>query len=542
MIRSLLGRKKNAPSSTAGTMPPDTAEPEEQKGSEEDQQAAGSAPPVKKGQNEATTAEVDAKEGGGKSPTRRGKGEFKVNISRTGKNLQQKGLNTKNKVAKDVPLDVLGCVLFLQGKLKEMTDIILGPEQLRLLSRGQPDALLEKLQLLLHGQDETSAKIRRGLALSDASRHRPDIDHPQPMEALKIFEAPRFEVLRRFSKAATREILHGWQQASQEFVLASTLLEFLKFIEMDSKQARETVSARALVDCMILTCGSVLNNRHEIMSKEPEMTRANMLSIATQFWSRAVEGSEQKYRQLVVKEWTEERADDIICIMEDNVEQLSPGGDSLWGTLDYKYERLKVNTAFFNFLDFIVNFLNFAYEKGYVFKPSSNPPSTWTSEEVVEWFANLRLHDYVDKVRASGITGNALLECNLVDLECALEITDPKDREKVWRGLETLRLSAHYEFVPRLERETRALVTLKVPDGEKGGGKMLVQDPAGKSVTIDIPKRTVDGTRAMKPGMEFRIRETHKKTVLNKWQKIKNVAVADIGGYSGCVRPGEYMS
>ena len=32
----------------------------------------------------------------------------------------------------------------------------------------------------------------------------------------------------------------------------------------------------------------------------------------------------------------------------------------------------------------------------------------------------------------------------------------------MWRGLETLRLTGNYEQAPRLERETRALVTLKV--------------------------------------------------------------------------------
>jgi hypothetical protein len=42
---------------------------------------------------------------------------------------------------------------------------------------------------------------------------------------------------------------------------------------------------------------------------------------------------------------------------------------------------------------------------GYVFKPSSNPPATWSNAQVVEWVANLRLWDYVDKMKASGITG-----------------------------------------------------------------------------------------------------------------------------------------
>jgi hypothetical protein len=125
-----------------------------------------------------------------------------------------------------------------------------------------------------------------------------------------------------------------------------------------------------------------------------------------------------------------------------------------------------------------------------------------------------------------------------VDLECALEITDEKDREKVWRGLETLRLTANYEAAPRLERETRGLVTLKVPDGAVGGGKMLIQDPMGKSITVPIPERTVDRTQTLKPGMEFRVKQTYKKFVLNKWQAAKNQAVADIGGYKGCVREG----
>jgi hypothetical protein len=49
--------------------------------------------------------------------------------------------------------------------------------------------------------------------------------------------------------------------------------------------------------------------------------------------------------------------------MEENVEERSPGGDPLWGTVDYKFERVKINTPFFNFMDFIVNFLDFAYDK-----------------------------------------------------------------------------------------------------------------------------------------------------------------------------------
>ena len=72
------------------------------------------------------------------------------------------------------------------------------------------------------------------------------------------------------------------------------------------------------------------------------MTHANMLSIATKTWGLAAEGSEVQYRQMVVKEWVEQRAQDIICIMEDNVEARSESNEPLWGSLDYKYERLKV--------------------------------------------------------------------------------------------------------------------------------------------------------------------------------------------------------
>jgi len=430
----------------------------------------------------------------------------------------------------------------LQGKLKELTDHILGPDKLRLMCRGQPHDLLLKLREFLLGEDQTSAQIRRGLALSEASRHRPDIGHPMPMQALEVFESDRLAVLRMFPDAADADILKAWLKSSPEYVLASTITEFVKFLEVQSNYTRETIVARALVECLVNTCGSVLHDRHELMNKEPEMTHANMLAIATKTWSRQQQGSEAQYRQMVVKEWVETRAEDIICIMEDNVEQRSPSDEPLWGTLDYKYERLKVNTAFFNFMDFLVNFLDFAYDKGYVFKPSANPPQTWSNEEVVEWIANLRLYDYVDKVRASGVTGAALLECTKVDLECGLEITGEKEREKVWMGLETLRQTAHYESVPRLERETRGLVTLHVPNGAKGGGKMMIHDTAGKSVQIDIPERTVDRTQKMKPGMPFQIKQTYKKFVMNRWQAAKNHAVSDIGGYKGVVPPGQEVN
>eukprot|EP00802_Teleaulax_amphioxeia_P005707 Tamp_05711.p1 GENE.Tamp_05711~~Tamp_05711.p1 ORF type:complete len:634 (+),score=133.29 Tamp_05711:882-2783(+) len=121
-------------------------------------------------------------------------------------------------------------------------------------------------------------------------------------------------------------------------------------------------------------------------------------------------------------------------------------------------------------------------------------------------------------------------------------MTGEKEREKVWMGLETLRATARYESVPRLERETRGLVTIKVPNGAVGGGKMMIHDAAGKNVQIDIPVRTVDRTQKMKPGMQFQIKQTYKKFVLNRWQAAKNQALSDLGGYRGVVPPGKEVN
>ena len=44
------------------------------------------------------------------------------------------------------------------------------------------------------------------------------------------------------------------------------------------------------------------------------------------------------------------------------------------------------------------------------------------------------------------------------------------------------------------------------------------QDPMGKNMTVAIPERTVDRTQKMQPGMDFRVKHTYKKIVLNKWQ------------------------
>ena len=48
-----------------------------------------------------------------------------MNIAKTGKNVLNRGPQKKEVAEEQVPLDVMGNMLFLQGKLKELTDNIL---------------------------------------------------------------------------------------------------------------------------------------------------------------------------------------------------------------------------------------------------------------------------------------------------------------------------------------------------------------------------------------------------------------------------------
>lgn len=57
---------------------------------------------------------------------------------------------------------------------------------------------------------------------------------------------------------------------------------------------------------------------------------------------------------------------------------------------------------------------------------TANSPLDWSNQEVVQWVANLKLKQYVDNCRASGITGLPLLEATKVDLEITLGIFDTK--------------------------------------------------------------------------------------------------------------------
>ena len=50
-----------------------------------------------------------------------------------------------------------------------------------------------------------------------------------------------------------------------------------------------------------------------------------------------------RYIPMYIPIYTELRREDVLCIMEENVEDRSPGGDPLWGTVDYKFERVKIS-------------------------------------------------------------------------------------------------------------------------------------------------------------------------------------------------------
>jgi hypothetical protein len=45
--------------------------------------------------------------------------------------------------------------------------------------------------------------------------------------------------------------------------------------------------------------------------------------------------------------------------------------------------NMQVCTPMFNMMDFIIDFLDYAYDAGYVFKPSARPPLKWSCEDVV---------------------------------------------------------------------------------------------------------------------------------------------------------------
>jgi hypothetical protein len=428
-----------------------------------------------------------------------------------------------------VAIDVLGNLLFLQGKLKELTDMLGGFEGLRLLRNSDAPALVEELRKYLCAEDGTSDIIRRGLALNNASRHRLDVDHPRPEEALLIMQQPALAHLQRFPVENEATIIETWMREPAEFLLASVVLNFLRFLEHESKGSRELHTVVHLVDALVETVRGVLVNRAATMEQEPAMVWGNMMASCRKFWASRPEHSDAKYRAFVVMSWCEERERDVLAIMEDNVEERADNASRtpLWGTLDAANVRLRVCTPMFNFMDFVVDFLDFSYGAGYVFKPSTRPPAEWGVDEVVEWFLNLRMAEHVEAVRQCGVTGEVLLEMTKTDLDVVLGVTDPSQRTKLFMGLESLRVTSRHEMMPKLKRQGRKLVDLVVPDGMKGGGKMVVQDPGGHNVEVHIPRRTADQVEVMRPGMKFQHVFTYSQTVLNKWQLAGNQAMRD---------------
>lgn len=427
-------------------------------------------------------------------------------------------------------VDILKSVIFLNGKLKEMTDKLHGPEAWQKMRFDRPHELVEMLDDLLNGNDETSSDIVRGLSLHDASRHRPDIDHPMPLHSLDVFKDPSLASLRRFAHTAPKKLIDFWQAAAVECLLGSTVQAFLSFLEDETNGSREVLTVKALVEDLVLALRPVVADRGETMSTEPSMVFANMKESSERGWNGQPKDSDSSFRWMVVATWCSEREEDIIAIMESNVEERGRHDTPLWGAMDEKHVRVKVSHPIFNFVDFLTDFVDFAYDKGYVFKPSANSPLDWSNQEVVQWVANLKLKQYVDNCRASGITGLPLLEATKVDLEITLGIFDTKDKEKLWQGLQTLRDQVQFEPMHFNTRETQRLVTLQVPEGAKGGETMVVPDPAGKPVKVAIPEMTMDQTEWMEAGMAFKQRFTFSHTVLNKWQAARNQQMKPIGG------------
>lgn len=238
--------------------------------------------------------------------------------------------------------------------------------------------------------------------------------------------------------------------------------------------------------------------------------------------------------------WLDERDETLLLAMETNIEQRSDLGDhGMWGEKDPRGNRILLWTPWFNYLDFVCDLIDFAYAKGYVFKPTSKPPREWETDDVVVWMENLRLAIYAGNVKAMGLTGVALLECNEYDLLNDVGIDNVIDRKKIMAGLINLRGQAKYEPMKASLREIREIKTLHVPGGAEGGDMMVVTDPEGRKREIQIPELTRDHTEKMAAGMEFKMTFSYQKTILNKWKLSSNTAFTDIGGFTGVIKAGQ---
>ena len=243
--------------------------------------------------------------------------------------------------------DVSGSVLFLRGKLKEMTDLIGGPDPLRQRRAGRAGELLKLLALLLRGEDEDTEKVRRGRSLDDTSRHRPDLA-AEPEAACARFADPRLAALRRFPEAAAARIALAWETAAVDFMLASTVLELLRHLEGDAGGAtREAAVLRSLAGAMADTLRPVASAMSAVAPREPDLVWVNMRGVAERAAAAALAAGaavdpEAAQRLEAVARWLREREAGILAIMRDNVEAVGPAGESLWGRTDERGRRLRV--------------------------------------------------------------------------------------------------------------------------------------------------------------------------------------------------------
>jgi hypothetical protein len=243
--------------------------------------------------------------------------------------------------------DVFGCVQFLRGKLKEMTDLIGGPDPLRQRRAGRSGELLKLLALLVRGEDEDTEKVKRGRSLDDTSRHRPDLD-ADPDAACARFADPRLAALRRFPEAAAARITLGWETSAVDFMLASSVLELLRYLEGDAGGAtREAAVLRGLVGTMADTLRPVASAMSAVASREPDLVWVNMKGVAERAAAAALAAGatvdpDAAQRLEAVARWLREREAEILAIMRNNVEMFSPSGESLWGRADERGRRLRV--------------------------------------------------------------------------------------------------------------------------------------------------------------------------------------------------------
>jgi hypothetical protein len=175
-------------------------------------------------------------------------------------------------------MDVHGSVMFLRGKLKEMLDLMGGPDEIRAKqqSRAQIDEMANFLASLIKGEDETAKRIEHGLSLTEASRHRPDLNLGDPMQSLKRFVDVRLAALRMFGTDGQNFLVDKWISSPVESFLSNAVLALLNYLDVLSGHSREILTLLEIVNCFFNLCNPVLNGRMETMVLEPDLVWMNM--------------------------------------------------------------------------------------------------------------------------------------------------------------------------------------------------------------------------------------------------------------------------